>query len=234
MKKLDTNFWSSYFKVYDFLNLAHPYVKLINSVINMLSKINNQNILDAGSGTGNLSIKLSVLGGKIYSLDNSKEGLEIHLSKDRGANIYLHDLSKPLPFEDNFFDSIISLNTICFIKKEDREKIFFEFYRVLKNKGKLIVVNLLDGFKPYKIFLSHIRFILKNNGFFVSLKSILSLLIPIFKIFYYSKIIQKSSGKNNFFNIEEQFDYLEKNGFRKISKSKLIFANQAILNEAYK
>ena len=188
MKRLDTNFWSNYFKIYDVLNLAHPYRELMNLVIDMIPKINNQNILDAGSGTGNLSTKLSILGGKVHSLDNSKEGLEIHLSKDRMANIYLHDLSKPLPFEDNFFDSIISLNTICFINKEDRERIFFEFYRVLKDDGKIIVVNLLDGFRPYKIFLSHIRFSIKDNGILISLKDIVSLFIPALKIFYYSII----------------------------------------------
>jgi len=234
MKELDSNFWGEYLKIYDVLNLSYPYKELMDIIISSFSEINNQIIFDAGSGTGNLSIRLSNFGGIVYSLDNSKEGLEIHRLKDKKANTYLHDLSKPLPFKDDFFDSIVSLNTICFIDEKYRDKIFSEFYRVLKDNGELIVVNLLDGFKAYKIFLFHIKFSIKNDGFLNFLKNIFPLFISALKILYYSKIIQKNNGRNRFFNKEEQFSYLNNNRFKKISKSKLIYADQAVFNKANK
>lgn len=234
--KVDFKFWRKYFQSYDIVNKAYPYQILLSLVISKLSKINNCKILDAGSGTGNLSIELSKHGGEVYSLDNSKAGLDIHLAKDSTAQIYLHDLVEPLQFPDNFFDIAISLNTICFIDKGVREKIFKEFHRVLKKDGKIIVVNLLNGFKSYKIFVSHIRCSIKKDGFIKSLSTIFLLLIPALKVFYYSTVIQRQSSDRgkSFFEVDEQFIYLRKVHFKNISDNKLVFANQAILNEAYK
>jgi len=174
------------------------------------------------------------LGGDVYSIDNSKIGLDMHANKYPEAKTTHHDLNNTLPFNDNYFDYIISLNTICFIEKEKREKIFDEFYRVLKPGGKIISVNLLYYFKPFKIFIAHIKRDIELNGFLKAMFSLMKKIYPTFKMFYYTNIIKRHGQNNNFFLLDEQYNYLIKSNFSYITESKLVFGNQAVLNTASK
>jgi len=233
MLNLSQNFWKKYFKTYDILNKAIPYQDLLNLVIKKLPQSDKYKILDLGSGTGNLSIKLKKIGYDVYSLDNSQVGLTLHLMKDHAAKIYLYDLNKKLPFEDNYFDIIISLNTICFIDKKNCQKIFNDLYRILKKDGKIIVVNLFIEFHSVEIFLLHIKNYLQIYGFFKMLNELIILAIPIIKMFYFTLKLQKIR-KITFFKEYEQQKYLRNAKFINISNNEFVFAKQAILNEANK
>lgn len=234
MKSIDDNFWYNYLKVYDVLNDAHPYNDLLQEVIKNVFIDEKPKILDAGSGTGNHSIALTKLGAKVYSIDTSAVGLEMHLKKYSAANVLLHDLVEPLPFKDDYFDYIISLNTVCFIKKENREKVFDEFYRVLKPGGKIICANLLYYFKPFKVFLAHVQKDIIVNGFFKAFWGLIKVVSPMLKMFYYTNIIKKHGQKNDFFSLDEQYEYLVNANFNRITKSDLVFGKQSILNIASK
>lgn len=233
-KILKSSFWDKYFKTYDILNKIYPYQKLINNVIDKLIEIRSKKILDAGAGTGNLSLKLLDLKGDIYSLDNSKEGLNIYLKKNKNAKIFFHDLKDPLPFSNKTFDIIVSINTICYVDREFRQKIINEFYRVLKNNGKIIIINLLKNFKSYRIFLDHINEDITRNGIIKSIYNIIKLLPKIIKMFYFTSIIQKYNKNNQFFDNYEQFNYLKEAGFKNVCNNEYVFSNQAVLNEAIK
>lgn len=58
MKMLDSQFWAKYFKVYDTLNQLIPYQDLLDLFLKKLELLSSgdKNILDVGSGTGNLCI----------------------------------------------------------------------------------------------------------------------------------------------------------------------------------
>lgn len=68
----------------------------------------------------------------------------------------MHDLRKPLPYNDNFVDFIYSEHFIEHLTPEEGESVFKETYRVLKNNGVMriatpdldyIVFRYLSGWK---------------------------------------------------------------------------------------
>lgn len=91
-------------------------------------------LLDLGIGTGLSSSYFKKLGLDIYGIDNSKEMLELCRKKGLTEGLILMDLAKdPFPFEDTYFDYVISSGVFHFI--EDLKPIFIKTKKVLKNEG---------------------------------------------------------------------------------------------------
>lgn len=233
---LDANFWKKYFEVYDFLNVLGPYQKLLGAFTEALGDVQGKKILDAGAGTGNLAVLLEKCGAKIAGLDFSKEGLEIFKKKLPDSQTIFHDLTKPLPLPNESFDAIVSNNTIYTLPLEIRPTAFREFFRVLKPNGKIVVSNVREGWKPFAIYLTHIRWSIKEKGIIKTITDIVRLLVPTLKIFYYNYLIQKENRNRaySFIKPNEQQTLLRSAGFSDISKDRLVYANQAILNFAGK
>ncbi len=233
---LSPNFWRKYFKVYDFLNELEPYQSLLGQFVIDLGNIQGKEVLDVGVGTGNLAVLLNKKGASITGLDFSKEGLDFFKKKVPDGKVVFHNLRETLPFKDSYFDYIVSNNTIYTLPKENHLRVLRELFRVMKPGGKIIISNLRVGFKPYKIYLEHIKWGLKNSGAFKVLLSVLYFAIPSLKIFYYNFLISReNSEKNyNFFHDGEQKMLLSKVGFINVSGDKLVYAEQAIMNSGYK
>ncbi len=233
---LNHKFWEKYFKDYDILNIVIPYRELLKTICDELDIKKGEKILEAGSGTGNLALEIKKRGAEVIGFDISEEGLNRHKLKDPEANIILGDLTKKLPFPDNYFNKICSNNTLYAIPIEKRKDVMREFYRISKPGGKILISNLAVGFKPFKIYLDHIEKRIKNNGLIYAVKEIITLSIPTIKMFYYNYLIKKENkeGDFNFFGINEQKELLGKAGFKNISETKKVFTNQAILNSAFK
>ena len=62
MTKLTASFWDKYFGVYDVLNELLPYRHLIQSLVSALVIKPGDRVLDAGAGTGNVSLPISAAG----------------------------------------------------------------------------------------------------------------------------------------------------------------------------
>lgn len=233
---LTTEFWKKYFEVYDLLNILEPYQDVLEKMIEKASVKYGDKILDAGSGTGNLAIKLEHLGASVIALDSSIEGLEIHKRKVPNAQIIHGDLTQPLPFSNDFFDKICSNNTIYTLPKETHKFVFKEFFRILKPGGVIVVSNPRVGFSPMAIYLDHLKYSFKNNGFFKTLFLMTELLLPTVKIFYYNVLIksENKTGSYTFFNFEEQAKILKSSGFVEVSRDLSCYAGQAIMNSAVK
>lgn len=233
---LDSQFWTRYLKVYDVLNLLIPYQELLETICAELEIKPGEKILEAGCGTGNLAIKIKEKGGDVIGLDNCKEALEIYKEKDPNAKILLADLTKNLPFSDNYFDKIVCSNTLYIIPKEKHLSVLKEFYRILKPQGKIVLVNPVKGGSPIKIYLEGIRKSLKRNGCWKTLKTLILMIAPTIQILYYNSKIRKEDekGSYHFFDFNEQEKLLQKTGFRTISQTKFVYANQSILNVAVK
>jgi len=236
MKSLPPSFWLKYFKVYDVLNFVYPYVDLLNKIVEILKPIKGEKILDAGVGTGNLAMLLKEKGADIYGLDFSEEALKIYKEKDPSAKVFLHDLMLPLPFEDNYFDKIVSNNVLYNIPREERLKVILELKRVLKPGGLILISNIHKNFSPVKIYIQAIKESAKRDGIFKTIFLVLRLIISTVKMFYYNFQIQKvhKFDKNNLFDFEEQKDLLVKANFNSISETEIVYANQAVLNYAVK
>jgi 1-acyl-sn-glycerol-3-phosphate acyltransferase len=235
-KGLPPEFWSKYFQVYDILNMVPPYKDLLNKILSILDPQKGEKILDAGAGTGNLAVLIENKSAQVIALDFSKEALEIYKNKNPNATICLHDLTKPLPFDDNYFDKIVSNNVIYNIPREKRLEVIKELKRVLKPGGLIVISNIHKNFSPLKIYLASIKESIKKDGLLKTIYLVIKLIIPTIKMFYYNFKIQKvhQFDRKNLFDFEEQKELLIKAGFKYVSQTEFVYANQAILNYAIK
>jgi ubiquinone/menaquinone biosynthesis C-methylase UbiE len=237
MSKLDNSFWNEYFRLYDVLNRVCPYQDLLKSVMAEMDLKQGKIVLDAGAGTGNLAVMIAKTGAEVVGLDSSEVGLDIFKKKLPASKAVLHDLKHPIPFPDNSFDYICSINTLFAIDSVHREKICREFYRLLKPGGKLIMTNLSKGYRPIRIYLAHMREEIKRFGFQKAIMNLARIVGPTIKMFYYNRKMKKesnSSGGLNFFAHGEQESLLKNGGFLDVSKEQRLFAGQAVLNSGFK
>jgi ubiquinone/menaquinone biosynthesis C-methylase UbiE len=227
-------FWRRYFSVYDKLNELEPYQALMNEIIRQAELHKGESVLDAGAGTGNLAVKLDKLGVNVTGLDYSVEGLALFKEKLPTQDVLEADLTKPLLFKDSTFDKICTNNTIYTLPPASRAQVFKEFYRVLKPGGILVTSNILNPFRPFRIYKEHIRYDLENIGFLKTIGKVLRFVKPTILIFYYNTLIKREheGGSYQFFEHGEQKNLLKEAGFVDISDDTIVYAGQAVLNRA--
>jgi len=236
---MNKKFWKKYFKVYDILNELLPYKELLENMSNNINYSKMKYILDAGCGTGNFENyirSLNIDNTFVYGIDYEISGLLKNREKNKNGNLVLADLTTSIPFQDSFFDVIISNNVLYNVKNQFRKNVVCEFFRVLKPKGIVIISNPKEGWSPSKIYLEHIKEIYKQNGIYSTILNVMHFLMPTIQMFYYNyKIISKNKESNlNFMANEEQLNLLHKAGFTKITENIMVYANQSIMNIAIK
>ena len=108
-----------------------------------LTKRGAVRLLDLGSGTGRHVVFFARRGMTVWGLDNSPEGLRATRAwlTDEGLEATLVDQSMldPLPFENGFFDAVISVQVIHHAKLATIQSVVGEVKRVLKPGGLLFV-----------------------------------------------------------------------------------------------
>lgn len=233
---LDTRFWKKYFQVYDTLNALIPYQELLQSFVDALGPVLGLKILDAGAGTGNLSVLLDRAGAQVTGLDFSPDALLIFKKKLPHVTAITHDLTKSLPFADDTFDAIVSNNVIYTLPLESRPAIFREFFRVLKKGGKVVVGNPVQGFKPIVIYLDHVRKSVARKGFLSTIADVFLLILPTLKIFYYNFVIRREdkNGVYSFVEVGKTILFLENAGFQSVTRQLTVYSGQGELCSAKK
>ena len=128
---------------YDFLNHFLSFGQDIywrKKVANIIKNIpNNDKVIDVACGTGDLSIEINKkINKKIIGIDFCYEMLKIAKKKTKELTFVNGDATN-LPLKDNSFDIL----TIAFGIRNipERKKALKEFYRVLKKKGNLIILE---------------------------------------------------------------------------------------------
>lgn len=118
--------------------------RLINTLALFREKCDR--LLEIGYGSGILFPELSRLSGEIYGLEtHGKEDLVRQLlQKENIDNVTLKPGSVlEMPFEDNFFDCIVSVSTFEHIDRSDKEfsldRGFVQMKRVLRPAGRAIL-----------------------------------------------------------------------------------------------
>lgn len=230
---LDRRFWSQYFRVYDELNQCTSYQDLMTALINELDAKPGDIILDAGSGTGNLSTRLSQCSADIISMDFVPYALERHREKDPNALTVLASLIERLPFPDNSFDKIVSNNVLYTIPPQQRDGVVLEFKRILKPEGIIVVSNISTSFSMFAIYSDNFKNTLKRLGLFKGLCAISSQTYASLQLVKFNrKVLQESSsGDYAFFEPNEQKDLLAKHGFN-CNDEVLSYANTALMLRA--
>lgn len=127
-------------KVYDaFITIFPLWKKWIKHVI---PYIEGEKILEVSFGNGYLMTQYAKDNFDIYGIDYNQKMLEVASkkmsSRKINANLQVANVEK-LPFPDNMFDTII--NTMAFTGYSNGDKAMVEFRRVLKEGGKLLLVD---------------------------------------------------------------------------------------------
>jgi ubiquinone/menaquinone biosynthesis C-methylase UbiE len=131
--------YSKYAKLYDVAVKLFPIWKTwIKAAV---PYIEGNRVLEASFGTGYLLLQYAN-NYETYGIDYNKNMIEIakeNLSR-KGINAKLQWANvESLPFPDNYFDTIV--NTMAFSGYPNGKKAMAEFFRVLKEGGKLIIVD---------------------------------------------------------------------------------------------
>lgn len=224
-------FWNKYHQLYyKFLQISLTYLNLYRDVYLELQPNINEKILDAGCGPGFFSKKLLDAGCEVYSLDISKTALE-HLKKiSSKSKIFEHDLSKKLPFENSFFDKIISINTLYTLSNEKIENVLKEFKRVLKAGGTLVIVDPEKSFSNMKIFFSDVFLYYKQYGIIKTLIFFLRKSPLYFGLLIFNIIIDiKAITKKYHFQTEESYKQFVKNSGYLLKNVHKVYAQQCIM-----
>ena len=148
-KKLVTRLFNDIAKRYDFLNHFFSFgvdYYWRNRLVKEMKPSQNQLILDVATGTGDVAFKLAPRCKKVTGIDiaaNMVKLAEIKKKKKRVKNAqFLVGDAEKLPFEDSSFNSI----TIAYGYRNisDPEKALSEFNRLLKDNGKLFILEFSE------------------------------------------------------------------------------------------
>ena len=105
-----------------------------------------QKVLDLGCGTGRHLIFLSKKGFDVYGFDASPKALSLATQwleeENLNVELKLARMEEPFPYDDDYFDAIISIRVIHHNKISEILKTVGEIGRILKKEG-LIFINFL-------------------------------------------------------------------------------------------
>ena len=109
----------------------------------------NAKVLDVGCGTGEQVRLIRELGCDVSGVEPAPAMRKKAIENNPGTQI-IDGTITAIPFEDNTFDAVVSIEVLRYLHSDDIIKSYEEILRVLKPTGQLFVthVNLLatDGF----------------------------------------------------------------------------------------
>ncbi len=115
-------------------------------MFSLLGITGRSEVLEIASGSGGPAIcMVKETGCHLTGVEYDKNGVDNSLKLAEangltGQTKFLHgDASEPLPFEDNSFDAVFTIDAINHLKNRDR--VLKEFYRVLKAGGRLLYTD---------------------------------------------------------------------------------------------
>lgn len=236
-------FWNIYAYVYNvILKNWFPYNHLLRDILYKIDVKNENNILDAGCGTGYLILEIlkqNKRNLKIEGIDSSTQMLKYakkKCAKFPNVNFQLTDLNKRLNYQDNYFNKVVSCNVVYTLR--DPSFVFKEFYRVLKSDGVLVIANPKPNAQGKALIQEQIASLKALSPFYRRLLYTLSfiLLSPVsLVVMVMNKIIVKKGKQGDFYFLskESYYEKLKKVGLKNIQISST-YANQDYLITATK
>ncbi len=159
----DVTYWNNDAADYD--NRAKKSHKAYQNIINLIKKevTNEMNILDIGTGTGEIPINIFSNVKSIEAIDYSPEMIQIAKNKSEKRGIknitFLVQDSNNLNYKDNSFDAIIIINLLHITPKPGN--VINEAKRLIKKDGKIIIATFLHNENIKSRFISYI---MKKKG----------------------------------------------------------------------
>ncbi|MBU0667187.1 MAG: methyltransferase domain-containing protein [Nanoarchaeota archaeon] len=129
-------------KNYSHYDILEPHEEM-KQLSKIFKKNNVKNILDLGCGAGRNLLYLSEQGFDVVGVDNAKEGLKIlkkELKKKKlKSDLFLGNVFSKLPFGNNFFDAVISVQVLQHSTEKNIIKSISEIRRILKKDGLVFI-----------------------------------------------------------------------------------------------
>lgn len=152
-RSLATTFWNTYAAVYDTLLVFRPYRAMVEAVCASIPRQIGGRVLDAGCGTGNVSVQLASLGMSVSGIDAAGAMLARARRKLPTTEFQACDLDRPLPFPDASFDGVTCSNVLYSLNSPPAA--LKELCRVLKPHGTLALSNPRPGFSMAEVLRQH-------------------------------------------------------------------------------
>lgn len=149
-----------YWQFYDCLFFLLPYQELLLDVYKTLDLRPGMRVLDVGCGTGHLEqfVLAKSKDLRIEAIDFSPTRLKLarrKLHHFTSVNFKLADLNKRLDYPNNYFDRVVSINTLHLVNNPFIT--LRECLRVLKPHGRLVITDPRSDLKIFLIIKDHLR-----------------------------------------------------------------------------
>ena len=127
------------------------WAKVAQQLIDLYGLRAGSKILDVGCGKGFLLYEIQLLqpGVDIHGFDISQYGLE-NTHPDLKAKLFIHRAQETFPFQDNFFDLVISLGTLHNLHIFELEVAVSEIERVGK-QGYIMVESFRNELEMFNL-----------------------------------------------------------------------------------
>ena len=128
--------------------------------------IRGMKVLDVGCGTGTDLEMYSQAGCDVHGVDVSPAMLRVARRRlGERADLRLCSATQ-LPFEEEFFDLVLSTYTLHEISYEERSSVILEMMRVVKSSGRILLTDYLPGpFRfPYGWIVEMLTYILERSA----------------------------------------------------------------------
>jgi ubiquinone/menaquinone biosynthesis C-methylase UbiE len=113
-------------------------------------------VLDLGCGTGHFSKYIFSKGFEVHAIDPSLKMLDFAKQNFPEIN-FLEGIASSIPFPDNFFDLIISIEVLRYLDTEDVKRAYAEMHRVLKPGGRILITHVNTFASDGYYFFYHIK-----------------------------------------------------------------------------
>lgn len=111
---------------------------------NEIGNLKDKSILEAGSGSGRISLRLAKAKAKAYLLDNSLAAInlskKIFMNSNERLNVVCASISQ-MPYPDRTFDIIWNAGVIEHFVGEEQDLVLKEMVRICKTGGLVITIN---------------------------------------------------------------------------------------------
>ncbi len=208
-------FWERYFYFYDTLNESPPYRRMVERHAQLLKPSTGDVILDAGSGTANVTAVLAVPGARVTGIDFCEPALDRCRRKVPAAEFRVADLTQPLPFASATFDKAACSLVLHYLVPERQRFALTELRRVLQPGGTLAISVFAAGFNTWRVYAETLRDRRQADGVLPTVALGGRYLFNTARIFYYVWRIKRAeqSGDYRFATADELREMLTAAGF---------------------
>lgn len=137
MPKTDYDEFAAEYSADNEVNLLNGHYER-PAMLSLAGDVEGHRVLDAGCGSGPLSAALRDTGAIVTGFDLSAAMVDLARARlGEGADVTVHDLADPLPYDDAAFDDVVASLVLHYLK--DWTEPLAELRRVLKPGGRLIL-----------------------------------------------------------------------------------------------